>query len=316
MALANERGSTTRARRIALAVVSLCAVVTLVGAAIGLSRGGTEEGSSGFARGKAGVAVIKLDGAITDAMVAPKRGGRETVYAQLRRAERDRSVKAVVLRVNSPGGSAAASNALYEEVRRLRQAGKPVVAYFTDVAASGGYYVGAAGDRIVAQPASVTGSIGVLLTWYDLRGLQDKVGVQERVIKSGPYKDILSASRDLAPEERAILEKLIQDSLDQFVKAVAEGRKLPEAEVRRIADGRIFSGSEALRLRLVDEVGDEYRAIQLAAELAGLEGEIRIILYEQPRSAWSALLEGSLPGGEALETLVPEGGISVRYEWR
>jgi protease IV len=97
---------------------------------------------------------------------------------------------------------------------------------------------------------------------------------------------------------------------------VAEGRRLPEAEVRRIANGRIFSGSEALRLRLVDEVGDEYRAIQLAGELAGIEGEIPIILYEQSGGGWLALLEGSLPGGEALETLVPEGGISVRYEWR
>ncbi len=316
MAVANEGRSTTRARRIALAVAGLCVVVTLVGVAISLSRGETEEGSSGFSRGGPGVAVIKLDGAITDAMVAPKRGGRETVYAQLRRAERDRNVKAVVLRVNSPGGSAAASHALYEQIGRLREAGKPVVVHFTDVAASGGYYVGAAGDRIVAQPATVTGSIGVLLVWYDLRGLQEKVGVQERVIKSGPYKDILSASRDLAPEERAILDKLIQDSLDQFVKAVSEGRGLPEAEVRRIADGRVFSGSEALRLRLVDEVGDEYRAIQLAGELAGFEGEFEVILYEQPRSGMLALLEESLPGGEALEALTPERGISVRYEWR
>ena len=316
MSVANEGRNRTRARRIGLAVAGLCVVVTLVGVAISLSRGETEEASDGFSRGGAGVAVIKLDGPITDAMVAPKRGGRETVYAQLRRAERDRNVKAVVLRVNSPGGSAAASHALYEQIGRLREAGKPVVVHFTDVAASGGYYVGAAGDRIVAQPATVTGSIGVLLVWYDLRGLQEKVGVQERVLKSGPYKDILSASRDLAPEERAILEKLIQDSLDQFVKAVAEGRGLPEAEVRRIADGRIFSGSEAQRLRLVDEVGDEYRAIQLAGELAGFEDEFRVILYEQPRSGVLALLEESLPGGEALEALTPERGISVRYEWR
>ena len=122
MAVANEGRSTARARRIGLAVAGLCVVVTLVGVAISLSRGETEEGA-GFSSGGAGVAVIKLDGAITDAMVAPKRGGRETVYAQLRRAERDRSVEAVVLRVNSPGGSAAASHALYEQIGRLREAG-------------------------------------------------------------------------------------------------------------------------------------------------------------------------------------------------
>ena len=309
-----------RARRIALVVVSLCVLVTLVAAGVSLSRGRQEQSAAGFAWGswnRNGVAVIRLDGAITDAMVAPRRGGRETVYAQLRRAERDRNVKAVVLRVNSPGGSAAASQALYEQVRRLRQAGKPVVVHFTDVAASGGYYVGAAGDRIVSQPATVTGSIGVLIVWFDLRGLQDKVGVQEQVLKSGPYKDILSASRDLTPEERAILEQLLQDSLDQFVAAVAEGRRLPEAEVRRIADGRILSGVEALRLRLVDEVGDQHRAIQLAAELAGLSGDVRVIVYEQPRSGGLlGLLDGRLPGSEALDALAPERGISVRYEWR
>ncbi len=310
----------TRTRRIGLAILGLCAIVTLVAAAIGLSRGTAAGGATGLSRGGSGIALIKLDGTITDATVAPSRGGRENVYAQLQRAERDRAVKAVVLRVNSPGGSATASQALYDQVRRVRAAGKPVVIHFTDVAASGGYYVGAAGDRIVSQPATITGSIGVIITSYDLRGLQEKVGVQERVIKSGPYKDILSASRDITPEERAILDKLIGDTLDQFVRAVAEGRRLPEAEVRQIADGRVFSGTEALRLRLVDEIGDDHRAVRLAAELAGVRGEPRVIIYEPPRpTGLLALLNGRGPGAEALEdleSLVPAPGISVRYEWR
>lgn len=306
-----------RTRRIGLLVISLCVIVTLIATAIGLSRGATAGGFTGFGRGGGSVAIVKLDGVITDDMVEPQRGGRENVLAQLRRAERDRNVKGVVLRVNSPGGSAAASQALYDQIRRLRAGGKPVVVYFTDVAASGGYYVGAAGDRIVSQPATITGSIGVIITTYDLRGLYEKVGVQERVIKSGPYKDILSTSRDITPEERQIIEKLIGDSLDQFVKVVAEGRQLPEAEVRRIADGRVISGTEAQRLRLVDEVGDEQRAIRLAAELAGLRGEPRVILYEQPRpTGVFALLEGELLGGEALDRVLPEAGVSVRYEWR
>jgi len=308
-----------RRRWVALAILGLCVAVTLAAAAIGLSRGTAAEngGGAGFGQGGSGVAIIKLDGTITDAMVTPQRGGRENVYAQLRRAERDRAVKAVVLRVNSPGGSAAASQALYDQVKRLRAGGKPVVVHFTDIAASGGYYVGAAGDRIVTQPVAITGSIGVIITAYDLRGLYEKVGVQERVIKSGPYKDILSTSRDITPEERAILDKLIGDTLDQFVRVVAEGRRLPEAEVRAIADGRVFSGTEAVRLRLADEVGGQERAVQLAAELGGIGGEPRIIIYERPRAqGLLGLLESRLPGGAALDGLAPDTTPGVRYEWR
>lgn len=314
----------TRTRRIGLIILSLCVIVTLAAAGLALALG---QGSRSIRRGGGAVAVIKLDGTISDATVTPRKGGRENVYAQLRRAERDRQVKAVVLRVNSPGGSATASQALYDQIRRVRASGKPVVVHFTDIAASGGYYVGAAGDRIVAQPATITGSIGVILTSLDTRGLEEKVGVRQRVIKSGPYKDILSASRDITPEERAILEDLINDTLDQFVKAVAEGRRLPEAEVRRIADGRIISGADALNLRLVDELGDQERAVRLAGELAGIGGEPRVVLYEQPQQGGLLGLlgldlgedlgfdKGASPG-ELLDRLVPEAGISVRYEWR
>ena len=306
-----------RTRQIGLLVFGLCVIVTLVTVDFSLSRGASEPGARALRWGGSGVALIKLDGAITDAMVAPSRGRRENVYAQLQRAERDGNVKAVVLRVNSPGGSATASQALYDQIVRLRESGKPVVVYFADVAASGGYYVGAAADRIVSQPATITGSIGAIIVSTDIRGLQDKIGIHERVFKSGPYKDILSGSRDITPEEQAIVQKLIQDTLDQFVKAVAEGRQLEEAEVRRIADGRVFSGTEALALKLVDEVGDEQRAIELAAELAGLPDEPSVILYEQPQPfSLISLLVGELPGSAALDHLVPQPGISVRYEWR
>ena len=322
-------GARTRRRAIGLGVLGLCALVTLAAAVVALVRGGdgtAADGSAGFRVGPWGgdaVALVKLDGAITDAMVEPRRerAGRENVYGQLRRAQRDAAVKAVVLRINSPGGSAAASKALYDQVRRIRADGKPVVVHFADVAASGGYYVGAAGDRIVSQPAAITGSIGVILVAPDLRGLYDKIGYRERVFKTGPYKDLLSASRDVTPEERAILEKLLGDTLDQFVRVVAEGRNLPEADVRRVADGRVFSGTEALNLRLVDEVGDQHRAIRLAGELAGLRGEPRVVLYEAPRQGGLlGLLVAALLGGDRLEhldRLLPaHGSASVRYEWR
>jgi len=304
-----------RGRMIGLAVLGLCVLVTLAAVAVALGRAPAAEREMTSGGGDA-VALIRLDGAITDIMVEPRRAGRENVASLLRRAERDRTVKAVVLRVNSPGGSAAASQALYDQIKRVRAAGKKVVVHFTDVAASGGYYVGAAGDRIVSQPATITGSIGVIISTVDLSGLYEKIGVRERVIKSGPYKDILSPGREVTPEERAILEKLVQDTLDQFVRVVVEGRGLPEAEVRRVADGRIISGTEALRLRLVDELGDQHRAVRLAAELAGLSGEPRLLLWEVSQPGGLLSMFGVRGPAESLERLVPEPGISVRYEWR
>ena len=307
----------SRGAVVGLVVLLLCVVVTLAALAVGLRRGDAD-GAFGFAAGgRDAVALVKLDGAITDAMVTPRRGGRDNVYAQLRRAESDPNVRAVVLRINSPGGSASASQALYDQIRRLRDGGKKVVVHFADTAASGGYYVGAAGDRIVAQPTTITGSIGVIIVALDLRGLYEKIGIRERVIKSGPYKDILSTSRDLTREEEAILQKLVSDTLDQFVKVVVEGRNLPEAEVRRIADGRIFSGSEARTLKLVDELGDTRRAVQLAAELAGLPDEPRVVLYEPERGLGLLdLLGEALWSGNPVEGLLPAPGISIRYEWR
>jgi protease-4 len=307
-----------RTRLLGLVILSVSVVATLV--AVALSRVERPPVGEGLARlpiAGDSVALIKLAGVITDQMVEPRRGGRENVYAQLRRAERDPSVRAVVLRVDSPGGSASASQALYEQVRRVSGRNKPVVVHFADIAASGGYYVGAAGDKIVSQPTAITGSIGVIITAVDLRGLYDKIGIRERVYKSGPYKDILSGNRDTTPEEEAILQKLVQDAYDQFVKVVSEGRKLPEAEVRRIADGRIISGVEALRLGLVDEVGDQHRAVQLAGELAGLRGEPRVVLYEQEqRTGLLGFLGVTLPAGGPLERVLSEPGISIRYEWR
>ncbi|MGE5620048.1 MAG: signal peptide peptidase SppA [Sphingomonadaceae bacterium] len=309
-----------RTRVIGLLIFTLCVLGTLAAVAVAAGRGSGPAGAPGLPlAGADAVALIKLDGTITDATVAPYRSGRDrdNVYAQLQKAEHDDSIKAVVLRINSPGGSAAASQAIYDQIRRIQARGKKVVAHLTDVAASGGYYVAAASDRIVSQPAALTGSIGVIITSMDLRGLYEKIGVQDRVIKSGPYKDILSPTRDMTPDEQAILEKLVQDTLDQFIKVVAEGRNLDEAEVRRIADGRVFSGKEALNLRLVDELGDQHRAIQLAGELSGLGKEPRVVLFEQPRSRVGLLdLLGSATSQLELDRLIPEPGIGVRYEWR
>ena len=186
---------------------------------------------------------------------------------------------------------------------------------------SGGYYVAAAADRIVSQPATITGSIGVIITSLDTQGLQDKIGVRQRVIKSGLYKDILNkdiltANRDLTPEEQAILNTLVQQTLDQFVSAVANGRNLPEAQVRQIADGRVVTGTEAQRLHLVDEVGDQERAVELAAQLAKLPPKPRVVVYE-PSSAGGLLgLLGSLSDNLSGKAVLDQLGSGVRYEWR
>ncbi len=302
-------------RRWGLLVVGLAAIITVLAVGYGLYTGVAKRDGL-LTRGNS-VAIIKFDGNITDATVAPTRGRQENLLALLKRAGRDSSVKAIVLRVNSPGGSAAAAQELYDEVGRLRQRGKPVVAYLTDMAASGGYYVASAADRIVSQPATITGSIGVIITSTDIQGLEDKIGIRQRVIKSGPYKDILSSRNDLTPEEQEILNTIVQQTLNQFVTAVAKGRNLPEEQVRQIADGRIITGTEAQRLHLVDETGGQERAVELAAQLAKLPPEPHVVVFEPsgPSGLFGLLgsLTGELPGNAMLDRL-DSGG--VRYEWR
>ena len=298
-------------------VLAVCVLATVAAAALAIGRGpiGADATPRLLSPGQI-VAIVKLDGTITDAMVAPPQRGRDNVLSELRRAERDLSVKAVVLRVDSPGGSTAASQALAAQVQRLRQKGKPVVAYFADVAASGGLYVGVAADRIVAEPSTLTGSIGAIITATDLQGLYDRLGVHERVIKSGPYKDILSPNRDLTPEEQVILDGLVRDALDQFVHAVTEGRHLSEDTVRQLADGRVFSGAQAQQLGLLDELGDFQRAIDLAGQLAGLPGEPQTTLFAPPPPSLFDVFSGTSPVGGDLESVAPVPGVSVRYEWR
>ena len=222
------------------------------------------------------VGVIRIEGVITDS--------RETIE-ELRRFRDNPSIKAVVLRIDSPGGGVVPSQEIHTEVLKARKDGRlKVVASMGNLAASGGYYIAAATDKIVANPGTLTGSIGVIMELANVQGLLEKVGVQSVVIKSGRYKDLASPFRAMSAEDRALLQSVLDDVHDQFIRAVAAGRALKVEQVRDLADGRIFTGRQARTAKLVDELGDLQDSIKLAARLVGIEGEPRVV---EPRKRFS-----------------------------
>jgi protease IV len=207
----------------------------------------------------------------------------ERVHAELKKAADDTRVKAVVLRVNSPGGGVTASDDVYGEIVRFKKERKvPVVAALGDVAASGGYYVACAADRIVAHPTTTTGSIGVIMTGLNLEGLLAKVGVRNQTFKAGEHKDILSPFRGATPEERRIVQSILDDLHTRFVSVVRESRA--GLDLRRLAeltDGRIFDAPQALQAGLIDQIGDLHAAIDAARAAAHVD-EARVVAYRRP----------------------------------
>lgn len=211
----------------------------------------------------------------------------EDIVNKLRTLGKKDSVKAIILRINSPGGSVAAVQEIYSEVMRLREKGKAVVTSMGDVAASGGYYVASACDKIVADPGTITGSIGVILQIGNIEELFKKIGVKTVIIKSGRFKDTGTMFRGITEDERQIFQELIDEAYNQFVNAIVEGRKMELDKVRKLADGRIFTGTQALKNGLVDRLGNDTDAINLAKELANISGEPKIITEIDP---WERLL--------------------------
>ncbi|CAK6700680.1 signal peptide peptidase SppA [Synechococcus sp. CBW1107] len=231
------------------------------------------------------LARIAIEGAIASST-------RERVVKALREVER-REFPALLLRIDSPGGTVGDSQEIHAAIQRLRQKGCRVVASFGNISASGGVYVGVAAEKIVANAGSITGSIGVILRGNNLSRLLERIGIQFETVKSGLYKDILSPDRALTGAERQLLQELIDSSYSQFVAAVAEGRGLEEQAVRLFADGRVFSGAQALQHGLVDQLGDEECARRLACELAELDVEkTRPISFGQPTKRFSGLIPG------------------------
>lgn len=205
------------------------------------------------------------------------------VREELTKAQKDSKVKALVVRINSPGGTVTASDIVFRELDAFRKAtGVPIVASMMDVAASGGYYIALAADTIVAHPTTVTGSIGVIMISLNAEGLMQKVGLATNTIKSGPRKDMGSPFRPLTPEERAIFQAVIDDLQRQFVAKVVERRKLPAATAAALADGRVYTAEQALHHRLVDRIGYMSDAVELARTSAGLD-EAKVVVYKRPR---------------------------------
>jgi protease-4 len=217
---------------------------------------------------------------------------RQRVLRALREVEK-REFPALLLRIDSPGGTVGDSQEIHAALLRLRQKGCRVVASFGNISASGGVYVGVAAETIVSNPGTITGSIGVILRGNNLSKLLERVGIRFETVKSGAYKDILSPDRALSAEERDLLQSLIDSSYEQFVQAVAEGRQLEPDAVRQFADGRVFSGAQAEELGLVDALGDEETARHMAAELAGLETDSQPVTLGKPRKQLMGLLPGS-----------------------
>jgi protease-4 len=212
------------------------------------------------------VAIIPIDGEIL--------GSRDTIDA-LHRYAKNTSVKAIIMRINSPGGAIAPSQEIYEEIRNVRaRSGKPIIASLDSVAASGGYYIASACDRIVANPGSITGSIGVILQWMETKDLLAWAKLKPETITSGAMKAAGSPYQDLTDAQRAYFQAIVMQLHSQFVRAVAAGRKgkLSEADVSKIADGRVFTGEQALGMKLVDQLGNLEDAVRVAGKLGGISG--------------------------------------------
>src|SRR3990172_4281685 len=254
-----------------------CLIMVLVlGAVFGLLAVVSKMQGFSFVRGEK-VAVLPISGLITDS---------EATIEQLKKFAKDDSVKAIVVRLNTPWGGVGPSQEIYEEVRKIRGK-KVIVASMGALSASGGYYVACGANKIFANPGTITGSIGVLMQFVNVKDLIDKIGVKGFVIKSGSFKDTGSPVREMSPEERKLLQSVIDNVHSQFVNAVVEGRKLPREDVLAIADGRILSGDQAKGLGLVDVLGNQEDAVAEAGKMAKIEGEPRVVT--PPKKKFSIL---------------------------
>lgn len=250
-----------------------------------------------------GIALIRIEGVILDS---------QEVIQQIEHFADDSAIQAIVVRIDSPGGAVVPSQEIYAALKRVRDDGeKTVVTSMGNMAASGGYYIASASNMILANPGTITGSIGVIMELTNVEKLLDKVGIESLVVKSGLHKDLASPFRPLSEDSRAILQHVMDDVHDQFIHAVAEGRDMEVEQVHALADGRIFTGRQALAVDLVDRLGTLQDAIQLAADLAGITEEPTVIEVE-PRFSLQDLIRNQVR--DALYAIITPNTFRLRFE--
>jgi protease IV len=266
----------------------------------------TDEGSPGFSLSSDQVASLEVEGVISDS---------KEFVDQLK--EYGGRCKSVVVRINSPGGGVAASQEIYEAIKKFRaETHKKVVVSMASVAASGGYYIACASDRIYANPGSITGSIGVIAEWYNYGDLLKWAKMQSVVIKSGALKDAGSPTRPLTEEEKAYFQSLINNMYGQFVSAVSSSRGMKEADVRKLADGRVYTGQEAKQNHLIDEIGTLQDAIAAAGKMAGIQGTPKVVSPAKKRFTLLDVILGDSRSALSLSQDRSESHIRFEYLWR
>jgi protease IV len=294
-----------------LGLFVLLTALGAIAAVIGAQGGGRVGGDTAFWKFGSKVAIVPIEGEIFEA--------RETVE-RLRDYAENNSVRAIVVRINSPGGAIVPSQEIHDEILRIREeTGKPVVASMDSLAASGGYYIAVACEPIVANPGSITGSIGVIAQWFNMEGLMQWARLRPETITSGEMKDSGSPFKPMSDEDRAYFQNLIDGLHAQFVDAVADGRqgKLERERVAELADGRVYTGQQALELKLVDQLGSLHDAVILAARQAGIEGEPRTIYPRKRTPGLLDLLVDGKSAGTLVDTVLRDklGSTRILYRW-
>jgi protease IV len=233
--------------------------------------------------GSGKIAVVNLDFTIYSS---------ESIVRQFKKYGEDKSIKAIILKVNTPGGGVAASQEMYEIIKSTRDAGKPVIVSISSLGASGGYYASCGGSIIIADPGSLVGSIGVIINLMNFKDLADKIGVSQTIIKSGELKDAGNPFRDVNEKDKEYFQDIVEDSFDQFLEVVSKERKMDKEKLKEFANGRVFTGRQAKEIGLIDSLGTYEDAIKIAAKMGNIEGEPSIVKERQRLSLAERILDG------------------------
>jgi protease IV len=289
-------------QKLLVVFISLVSVVILFIVSVFIIKLLTNFSSNSF--NENAIAIVEVKGMILDS---------NEIIKQLQYAKDDKSIKAVVLRIDTPGGVVGPTQEIYEEIQKLKKS-KPIIASMGSVAASGGYYIAAPTNIIFANPGTITGSIGVLMKLANFQKLLDKIGIKSTVLKSGEFKDAGSPVRPITARDKKILDGIIQSMYEQFVSAVADGRNIPIVKVREIADGRIFTGEQAKQLKLVDKLGNLQDAIDEAAKMTGIINKPKIVFPPKTRkSILDIFLEGV--SESFVKSIKIESGVEDSFEY-